>query len=494
MKSITHKLSLIMALTTGLMVAAIIATNTLLLRPLAFSLSEAQFRRDYDLLVSNFGGANREFLDLIRELSPYSGANYFVLQRRPLSVVLSSTPSFTMGERLMVPVELRRYLSSQRERMGEQGAFFRPDGQLEEMRMARPPEPLSLRRPSDLVFVAPLDDDYLLLITQPGDQLGRFLGLSNRLLLIIGGLAIAMATLVAFFSARAIAKPLITLSGVADAMAGLDFSRRYRGKDRDEIGLLGRSINSIADSLSQALEELQSKNRDLEGEMALQKRFLAGVSHEFKTPVGLIRGYAESLSLGLDTGIEDRQEFTSVIVDQADRLSRLVGDVIFLARGGGHEFRIEKQSLDLVELVAKQVNAMAPLAEHQLTLVQASPGPLMVMADGPRIEQALQNLLSNALRHCAANGSVVVETKLVDAYSRCSVYNQGQGIPAEDLPRLFDPFYTAQSHRSGSDGGSGLGLSLVKAIVEAHGGRCGIENHELNQTRGVLAWFELPAV
>ena len=211
------------------------------------------------------------------------------------------------------------------------------------------------------------------------------------------------------------------------------------------------------------LTEVEAVNR-------MRQDFVANVSHELRTPLTSLRGYAETL---LDGGLEDvehRESFVRVIRDQAGRLQALVDDLLSLAQLERPEAELRRERFDLHDLLAQQVGQARGRAAHAgLALVLEDGPPLEVFADRVRIEQVVANLLDNALKY-TERGAVTVRAGLEGGRAWCEVADTGPGIPADDLPRVFERFYRVDKARSREKGGTGLGLSIVKHVLALHGG------------------------
>jgi signal transduction histidine kinase len=235
----------------------------------------------------------------------------------------------------------------------------------------------------------------------------------------------------------------------------------------DEVTQLAHSFNEMASQLEQRTFALERSDRT-------RRQLLADVSHELSTPLSAIRGYVETLSMAEVPLTETtRQRYLGIVADEADRLEHIVGDLLELARleGGGGNWREEDVSLD--QLLERVRHRHEPrLRDKDVALETArDPAVEFVTGDPNRLEQALQNLVANAIRHTPSGGTVTVRAGLKADTVILSVEDTGPGIPTDHLPRIFDRFYKADESRSSVDtSGSGLGLSIVRAIVTRHGG------------------------
>jgi signal transduction histidine kinase len=289
------------------------------------------------------------------------------------------------------------------------------------------------------------------------------------IVLLIAGSAVAAIAI--FRPAR---RRLQNLERVAEAIGDGDLSARAADSGGDEVSALAHAFNRMAGDLEARTSAMEASDR-------MRRQLLADVSHELKTPLAAIRGYVETLAMPeLPLNDDTRRRYLDIVGEETVRLEQIVGDLLDLARldGGGVTFAPEAVA---VGKLFQRVNDRheRELIENQITLdTTVPPGAAEVWADPARIEQALQNLVANAVRHTPEGGRIALEAAAEGDLVRLIVRDSGPGIPAEHLPHIFDRFYKADVSRSDprSKAGSGLGLSIVKAIIERHGGRVSAAN------------------
>ena len=301
----------------------------------------------------------------------------------------------------------------------------------------------------------------------------------------------------AFFFAKRFIRPIRDLNQIARSMAALDFSQKASIERSDEIGQLGKSINHLSRQLDAAIGELNQKNRqllaDVEKERQLdkmRKEFISNVSHELKTPLALILGYAEGLRENVARDEQNKDYYCGVIMEEAEKMDRLVRDLLNLSQLESGCFQLVPEKFDLSMTIDELTQKyQAILAENAVSLSIHKPGNCLVSADRLRVEQVLVNYLNNAISH--VDGDRLIEITITpndDSDSvRVAIFNSGQPIPAAALDKIWDSFYKHDKARTRQDGRHGLGLSIVRAIQELHGARCGVEN----VTNGVRFWFEV---
>ncbi|MDD5259141.1 MAG: ATP-binding protein [bacterium] len=223
----------------------------------------------------------------------------------------------------------------------------------------------------------------------------------------------------------------------------------------------------------------------------VRKEFISNVSHELKTPLTSIKGFIETLLAGALEDKNNNRRFLSIIQEHADRLGKLINDILELSKLESKEIRLEFQPSDLREIIKKTVETFTPqLVKSKVTCSINIKDPLpQVQADQDKITQVLINLIDNAIKFNKENGSIMITAELQPDSLKVSIKDTGIGLPAADLPRIFERFYRVDKARSRDLGGTGLGLSIVKHIIEAHHGQVGIESI---QERGSTFWFTLP--
>jgi len=274
--------------------------------------------------------------------------------------------------------------------------------------------------------------------------------------LIWGGLlAAAVALLLTLFLSGRILAPLEALSRAARGLARGDFTRRVRVEAQDEVGELARTFNSMAEELGQAEQ--------------LRRNLVADVAHELRTPMSNIQGFVESLQDGV---MEADQRTLESMHEEVLLLSRLVDDLQELALTEAGQLKLDVRQLDLSEMARRAVAAAGPRAEAKKVRLEADlPLSVIVRGDGRRLAQVLGNLLANAINYTPAGGRVGISIASKGKEAEIRVTDTGVGIPPDELPHIFERFYRVDKSRSRTTGGVGLGLTIARRLVEAHGGR-----------------------
>ncbi len=345
-------------------------------------------------------------------------------------------------------------------------------------------------------LVGTLDNGWHIYLRTPVAAIEESVAVTNRFLLFAGGAALLVGLCAVLLLSRRFTDPLRQLSAVAGQVARLDFSGRYTGHSRDEIGELGQSVNRMSAALEEAVTSLKNANARLvadnrrkDEQDKARRAFIANVSHELKTPIALIGTYAEGLREDIADGGANRDYYCGVIEDEAVKISRLLRRMTLLMQleSGGEQLEIER--FDIVELLHNLAHKLQPRFDDKRAAVSLPPSePIYVYADPYLMENVLQNYLSNAANHVRENGQVsIAVTRLSDTRVLVAVHNTGDPIPAEDLPRVWESFYKVDKARTRAYGGSGIGLSVVAAVMNAHGMPYGV----VNRDDGVEFYIEL---
>ncbi len=324
--------------------------------------------------------------------------------------------------------------------------------------------------------------------------------IANRFLAYMGMVATLAGGVIIWFVSTKITKPILELNRISEKMVHLDFEAKYEGGARNEIGLLGENINKLSASLERSISELKTANNELQKDIerkeqidAMRREFLANVSHELKTPIALIQGYAEGLSEGVNDDPESRSFYCEVIVDEASKMNNMVKKLLTLNQLEFGNDVVAMERFDVTALVKNYVQSAGILTrQNEITVRMEEYGPVYVWGDVYKTEEVFTNYFSNAVNHCLAvdkdSGKIIViSLEQRDGKVRIGVFNTGQPIPEESVPHLWEKFYKVDKARTREYGGSGVGLSIVKAIMESMNQKYGVENYN----NGVLFWFEL---
>ena len=318
----------------------------------------------------------------------------------------------------------------------------------------------------------------------------------NHVILISGIILLIGAIVAAFIVAKLITAPLENLTRIAVDMSSLDFNARYTGKNTSEIGYLGATMNKLSDKLEDSITKLKMANLELEIDLKnkeniqkQQKDFLSSISHELKTPLALIAGYAEALRDGLANNNESKNEYCNIIIDESNKMNKLIKQILALneLESGNIELSIERFSV--TSLICSVLNANRIEFEKKDIKVKFADqnDDVFVWGDKLKVEEVLTNFISNAINYSSGKKIIKISIEQHRNISRIHVWNSGDNIPEEDINEIWNKFYKVDKARSRKYGGNGMGLSIVKTIADLHGQKCGADN----TPGGVDFWYDL---
>lgn len=340
-----------------------------------------------------------------------------------------------------------------------------------------------------------LDNGNVFMIRSALEGIKDSVRISNRFMSYVALGILVIGSVLSYFLARRITKPISKLTDISNKMKALDFDAKYTSKHKNELDLLGENINELSEILEKTILELKTANLELKKDIEskdkvdqMRSEFLSNVSHELKTPIALIQGYAEGLQDGIVEDPDSREYYCGVIVDEAGKMNKMVKQLMTLNELEFGKNNITMERFDIVEVIQNYLKSADILARQKEVTVQMEDySPVYVWADEFKVEEVLQNYYSNAINHIDGDRVIKISLAQGDGVVRVSVFNTGEPIPNESLEHLWEKFYKVDKARTREYGGSGVGLSIVKAIMESMGMKYGVNNKE----NGVEFWFEL---
>lgn len=347
-------------------------------------------------------------------------------------------------------------------------------------------------------MICVLNTGYSFIMRTPLESIRESVNISNRFFLYIGTIMIFLSGIVIWVITKRITRPILELTDISKRMIHLDFEARYKGKSKNEFALLGENINKLSDSLEGTISELKTANNELKKDIEkkeaideMRKEFLSNVSHELKTPIALIQGYAEGLQVGVNDDEESKDFYCEVIMDEAAKMNHMVQRLMTLNQLEFGNDTVAMERFDIVNMIQNYIQSSQILTSQKNIEVRMQEyQPMFVWADEFKTEEVFANYFSNAINHC--NGKKIIDIKLEEKDKKVivSVFNTGEPIPEEAISHVWEKFYKVDKARTREYGGSGVGLSIVKAIAESMNLEYGVKNY----TNGVFFWFELELV
>ena len=339
------------------------------------------------------------------------------------------------------------------------------------------------------------DNGDIFIMRSPLESIRSAVTIFNRFIGVVGGCVILVSVLLAWYFSKRITEPIKELATLSQKMADLDFDAKYTSGGSNEIGVLGENFNRMSERLEQTISNLKEANYKLQKDIEqkekrenMRSEFLGNVSHELKTPIALIQGYAEGLKEGVNDDPESREFYCEVIMDEAGKMNRMVKNLLALNQLEFGEDDVQFERFDITSLISGVLQSLDILIEQkEAQVIFRHKNPIYVWADEFKVEQVVRNYVNNALNH--VDGEKVIEIKITQEndMAKITVFNTGTPIPEEDLPHIWEKFYKVDKARTREYGGNGIGLSIVKAIMDSFGKGYGAINH----TNGVEFWFEL---
>jgi len=343
-----------------------------------------------------------------------------------------------------------------------------------------------------------LSNGYLIEIKTPVAAFESSVEINNKFILMVGGITFIIAMILAYLISNIFTKPIIKMNNTTKELKNFNFNSKCEVKSRDEIGQLAQSINEMSNALSNNIDAINNKNDQLEVEIdeknrldERRKELLNNVSHELKSPLSLMQGYAEGLKLNVAKSKEQSDFYCEVIMDEANKMNQLVEKLLNINQVEFGDTTLQKSKFEInefIESVFKKYRKVFDDKEIKSNLSKSNQA--MVIADEIMIESVFTNFLNNAANYVDENKRIAININEINNKIRVSVFNTAKKLSDSDIKKLWNSFYKVDKSRTRDKGGHGLGLSIVKAIQEAHENEYGVENVD----DGVRFWFELDKV
>ncbi|MGB5824429.1 MAG: HAMP domain-containing sensor histidine kinase [Proteocatella sp.] len=333
-----------------------------------------------------------------------------------------------------------------------------------------------------LMFASQIQPNKIIVMAKRIKGIRESVAIANEFYLYIGIAMIVLGFIFTTVFSKKISSPIVEMSRIATNISNLKFDDRIAATSKDEIGDLGRSINDISEKLSESIENLRT---DIEQ----RKQLVRNVSHELKTPIGVIKGYSEGLQFGVADTKDKREKYFKVISDECDRMNSMVNEIL--------EISMLEEAVIVPKMMEFEVSyLLASISERFDSSLKSKnikfeiqcERELLVFADYELLERAVGNFVSNAIKYTDENGKIIIRALKIADKINISVYNSGSHISPGDIDKLWDVFYKVDKARSRSQSGHGIGLSIVRTIVSIHGGAVSVKNKD----DGVEFSMELP--
>lgn len=484
-KSVRFKLFVTMCVVIAVIVLCLVAINSVVLRSF-YLYSKIDSLKSVYAKINNYYNSNSTSNSLEEELRRIAfNNNYDIFIRTESNMIVFST-----DKDLYSAIDI---LAAANQSNNE---IVLNDGKIEIKKVND-----TVNNISYILLSGQLDNGYELYISIPAVPIDESVEISNQTLILIGIIILLISAFIVSYISKKFTAPIVQLNNITNKMARLDFSQKYRTLDtNDEINELGNNINLMSDKLESTIKQLRENNSELEKDIEekskiddMRKQFISDVSHELKTPIALIQGYAEGLIENVNTDDESRKFYAEVILDESNKMDALVKQLLELMKleYGKREFRNEK--FNIVELINEVIRKCKVMLDDRKIDIKFEHEPdVQVFADSFYIEQVVTNYFTNAIKHSKdVNGIRQIEVSITNNEEtgkvRVSVFNTGDNISENAISKIWGRFYKEDTSRNREDGGTGIGLALVKAIMTNYKNDYGVVNKE----NGVEFYFEL---
>ncbi len=487
LKSVRVKLFLVLCVVTILLVICLIAINSLVLENFYIYNKTNTIKEVYNKINKYYKDPDLA-INLETELKKIAFRNNFdILIQSDTDLILFSTNKDFLSSIEVAKEKYKTYLE-------ERKNLLYSDAKMTIRKIDDTSNSLNY-----ILLYGKLDNGYSLYIRIPIAPIEESVRISNNTLIVIGIATVIISAFVASLISKRFTSPILQLNDITKKMAKLDFEQKYRINDSDdEINELGKNINTMSDKLESTIKQLRETNSELEKDIEekskideMRKQFISDVSHELKTPIALIQGYAEGLIENVNNDDESRKFYAEVILDESNKMDVLVKQLLELMKLEYGKRKFNDEEFDVVELineVIRKCNVM--LEENQIQVVFDEKKPIYAYADDFYVEQVVTNYFTNAIKHAKeVNGKKQIKITIQNVKNkiRVSVFNTGDKIPEEDLTKVWGRFYKIDDSRNRENSGSGIGLSIVKAIQNNYQNEYGVQN----LSNGVEFYFDI---
>ena len=487
LKSVRVKLFLVLCVVTILLVICLIAINSLVLENFYIYNKTNTIKEVYNKINKYYKDPDLA-INLETELKKIAFRNNFdILIQSDTELILFSTNKDFLSSIEVAKEKYKTYLE-------ERKNLLYSDAKMTIRKIDDTSNSLNY-----ILLYGKLDNGYSLYIRIPIAPIEESVRISNNTLIVIGIATVIISAFVASLISKRFTSPILQLNDITKKMAKLDFEQKYRINDSDdEINELGKNINTMSDKLESTIKQLRETNSELEKDIEekskideMRKQFISDVSHELKTPIALIQGYAEGLIENVNNDDESRKFYAEVILDESNKMDVLVKQLLELMKLEYGKRKFNDEEFDVVELineVIRKCNVM--LEENQIQVVFDEKKPIYAYADDFYVEQVVTNYFTNAIKHAKeVNGKKQIKITIQNVKNkiRVSVFNTGDKIPEEDLTRVWGRFYKIDDSRNRENSGSGIGLSIVRAIQNNYQNEYGVQNF----SNGVEFYFDI---
>jgi signal transduction histidine kinase len=340
----------------------------------------------------------------------------------------------------------------------------------------------------DVIYINTYGDDYYIVMYKAIDNLNANAEVANQFFIMVSIGLVIIGSVIMFLFARKVTEPIVELKEITEEIAQQDFSHKFEVKTHDEIGQLGANINKMSSELDKAMTSLKEDIKRKEAIDSMRKRFISNVSHELKTPIGIIKGYVEGIKYDVYESEKEKAIYYDVIINETDKMNAMLGQLLSLSTMDSATDTMNLKVFNMAVLIDEVVTKFNRAFEDKgITLHKDAKDDAFIEADYLKIEQVITNYVTNAINHVEGHKEIKISLRRCNKKVVVAVYNSGANIPLQEADNIWESFYKVDKARTREYGGTGLGLSIVRTIMEKHKGKYGFTNRD----EGVEFWFEL---
>lgn len=337
-----------------------------------------------------------------------------------------------------------------------------------------------------MLYASPIGEEATLKVYSQLNYLENAANATTRYVSFVAIITFALIMISLYLYLHHFTKPFVEMNRITRSMANMDFSEKCPPYSNNEIGELGQSINTLSASLDSTLRDLKNKNEQLEADIEherriekMRKEFVSNASHELKTPIAIIQGYAEGIKLGVKTNSPNNDEYCDVIIEETHKMNRLVCEMMELSKFESGAYSLNPREFDIGRFITEATDTYDILAkENGIEITRNIPNNLIGYGDPDKLSMVLNNYISNALSHAKGDKKIIISADDTPTSFKVNVFNTGDHIPTEEMPNLWLSFYRIDKAHSRAEGHFGIGLSIVKAIQDLHAMPYSVENVE----------------
>ena len=449
------------------LVASVIILNSIFLKSYYIYKNKNIFVEVSERISNEYSDSKESVYEYINIIDSIDGISTTIVGKN-FNVEYNSFTQEQTTDQKMLSKEIKQMILDNENKISKRNLYYTSDAKNDQT--------------TKLIFISRMSNENFIILRKPIKSINESVLIANQFHMVAGIIVIFIGSIFIIVFSKRITKPIIEMSNVAENISKLEFDKLINIKSEDEIGKLGESINKISEKLYISINELK---QDVES----RKQLVRDMSHELKTPIAIIKGYAEGLKYGLANDKEKMQKYCSVLVEECDRMDNIVQELLNHSMMEAGMVEINRISFDFDEFISNIITRFNPIfMEKGITFDFKCVNNYIITADRQMLEKAVNNFITNAIDHVGGRRSIQLVAESEVNRIIISVFNTGDYIPIKDFEKIWDIYYKVDKARARKYGGHGLGLAIVKLIVQIHEGITKVENID----DGVKFSLEIP--